>query len=78
LVPVVEKGKKSMDPETKLRKMVKDMGKVNSVYGGFEIRVAKPALFPWSRVFNLLTGIDHEVWINKREGKICITTEPRV
>jgi hypothetical protein len=67
-----------MDPETKLRKMVKDTGKVNSVYGGFEVWVAKPALFPWYRVFNLLTDIDHEVWINKREGKICITTEPRV
>jgi hypothetical protein len=67
-----------MDLETKLKKMVKDTGKVNSVYGGFEIRVAKPGLFPWYRVFNLLIEIGHEVWIGKREGKIYITTEPRV
>ncbi len=67
-----------MNLEAKLRKMVQDTGTVNSVYGGFEIWVAKPTLFPWYRVFNLLTYIDHEVWINKRENKICITAEPKV
>jgi hypothetical protein len=67
-----------MDPEEQVRKMVGDTGKVDAVYGGFEIWVAKPTLFPWYRVFNLLTDIGHEVWINKREDKICITTEPKV
>jgi hypothetical protein len=67
-----------MDPEERLRKMVKDTGEVNSVYGGFEIRVAKPALFPWHKTFNLLMDIGQEVWITKREGKIYITTEPKV
>jgi hypothetical protein len=76
--PCCNERKRIVDLETKLKKIVKDTGKVNSVYGGFEILIAKPALFPWYRVFNLLTDIDQEVWINKREGKICITTEPRV
>ena len=66
-----------MDPEERLKKMVKDTGKVNSVYGGFEIGVSKPTLFPWPKVFNLLTEIGQEVWINKREGKIYITSEPK-
>jgi len=67
-----------MDPEEQLKKIVKDTGEVNSVYGGFEIRVSKPVLFPWYKIFNQLIDIDQEVWLNKVEGKINITSKPRV
>jgi hypothetical protein len=66
-----------MDPEEQLKKIVKDTGEVNSVYGGFEIKVFKPALFPWYKIFNQLIDIDQEVWINKVEGNIMITSKPR-
>jgi hypothetical protein len=67
-----------MDQEERLKKIVKDTGEVNSVYGGFEIRVFKQALFPWYKIFNQLIDIDQEVWINKVEGKINIISKPRV
>jgi hypothetical protein len=66
-----------MDPEEQLKRIVKDTGEVNSVYGGFEIKVSKPALFPWYKIFNQLIDIDQEVWLNKVEGKINITSKPR-
>ena len=66
-----------MDPEEQLKRIVKDTGEVNSVYGGFEIKVSKPALFPWDKIFNQLIDIDQEVWLNKVEGKINITSKPR-
>ena len=67
-----------MDPEERLKKIVKDTGKVNYVYGGFEIKVSKPDLFPWYKVFNQLIEIGQEVWINKIEDRINITSKPRV
>ena len=67
-----------MDPEERLKKIVKDTGEVNSVYGGFEIKVSKPALFLWFKIFDQLIQIDQEVWVNKMEGKINITSKPRV
>jgi len=66
-----------MDPEERLKKIVKDTGEVNYVYGGFEIKVSKPNLFPWEKVFKQLIEIGQEVWINKEEGKINITSKPR-
>jgi len=67
-----------MDPEERLKRLVKDTGKVNYVYSGFEINVSKPTLFPWYKVFNQLTEIGQEVWISKMEGKISIISKPRV
>lgn len=67
-----------MDAEERLKKIVKDTGKVNSVYGGFEIKVSKPALFPWYKIFNQLIEIGQEVWISRMEGKISIISKPRV
>jgi len=65
-----------MDPVERLKKIVEDTGEVHSVYGGFEIRVLKPTLFPWYRAMNELLEIGQEIWINKKEGKICIISEP--
>ncbi len=67
-----------MGPEERLKKLLRDTGEVNSAYGGFEIKVSKPTLFPWHKVFNQLIGIDQDIWVNRKEGKICITSEPKV
>jgi hypothetical protein len=72
------KRRKGMDPEERLKKMVKDTGEVNPVYGGLEIRVLKPNLFPWYKVFRLLIEIGQEIWVNEKEGKVCIISEPKV
>jgi hypothetical protein len=67
-----------MDPEERLREIVKDTGEVNSVYGGVEIKVLKPTLFPWHKVFNQLIEIGQEIWVNRKEGRIHITSEPKI
>lgn len=67
-----------MDPEERLRKIVRDTGEVNPVYGGFEIKVSKPTLFPWHKVFNQLIEIGQEIWVHRKEGKIHITSETKI
>ncbi len=67
-----------MDPLERLRKIVKDTGEINSVYGGYEIEVLKPTLFPWFKVFNLLIEIGQKVWVEKKENKIHIISEPKI
>jgi hypothetical protein len=69
---------KPVDPEAQLKKMVKDTGEVNSVYGGFEIKVFRPTLFPWHKVFNQLIEIGQEIWVNRKEGRIHIISEPKI
>ena len=65
-----------MDAVERLKEMVEDTGDVDSVYGGFEIRIVKPTLFPWYKVINELLEIGQEIWIAKKEGRICIISEP--
>jgi len=67
-----------MDVGDRLKKIVKDTGEVSSVYGGFEIRVLKPNIFPWYKTIKQLIDIGQETWVNEKEGKICITSEPKV
>ena len=67
-----------MDAVERLKDMVEDTGDVNSVYGGFEIRIVKPTLFPWYKVFNQLIEIGQEVWISKIEGKMSIISNPKI
>jgi hypothetical protein len=67
-----------MDVEERLKKIVKDTGEVTSVYGGFEIRVLKPNIFPWYKIIKQLIDIGQEIWLNEKEGKICIISEPKV
>jgi len=65
-----------MDPEERLKKIMLKTGEVAPVLGGFKIRVINPALFPWHQVFNQLIEISQEVWINKKEDKIYISSKP--
>jgi len=67
-----------MDPLEKLRKVAKDTGEIDSVYGGFQIKVLKPTLFPWYNVLDYLLEIGQEVWVRKSEGEIQITSEPKM
>lgn len=67
-----------MDAEERLKTIVKDTGMVRPVYGGFEIKVTKPTLFPWYKVFNLLIELGQEIWISNGEEKIHITSKPKV
>jgi hypothetical protein len=65
-----------MNQIERLRKMVEDTGEVNSVYGGFEVRILKPALFPWLTVVDELLEIGQEAWIAKKNRQICILSKP--
>jgi len=67
-----------MNPEERLKKIVKDAGEVNYVYSGFEIHISKPTAFPWYKVFNQLIEIGQEVWISKTEGKMAIHSKPKI
>ena len=51
-----------MDLEKRLKKIVLKTGEVNSVLGGFKIRVINPPLFPWYQVIDQLIEHGQEVW----------------
>ena len=50
-----------MDLQDKVLKIAGDTGEVAPVYGGYEITVVKPDLFPWHAVFDLLIETGQEV-----------------
>jgi hypothetical protein len=67
-----------MDPQDKVMEILGDTGEVAPEYGGYEITVVNPDLFPWHAVLDLLTEIGQDIWITKKDGKIRINTEPNV
>jgi hypothetical protein len=67
-----------VDPMEKLKELSGGSAKVVAIYGGFEIRIVKPTLFPWYNVIRLLIDIGQEIWISRKEGRICITSEPAI
>ena len=67
-----------MDPQDEVIKIVGDTGEVAPEYGGYEIIVVKPDLFPWRAVLDLLIETGQEIWITKNDGKIRINTEPEI
>jgi hypothetical protein len=66
------------DPETQLKRIIKETGETQAIYGGFEIKVLTPALFPWHELLNQLFEIGQKVWVERREGKIYIVSEPNI
>jgi hypothetical protein len=66
------------DPEERLKGMIGETGKVSPAYGGYDIKVSKPTLFPWYDVISELIKIGQDVWISKKEGKIHIVSEHRI
>jgi hypothetical protein len=77
-IKAIPMGEGMVDPVEQLRKMVKDTGEIDSIYGGFEIKVSKPTRFPWYNILNLLIEIGHEIWVSKKGDKIHITSKPKV
>ena len=65
-----------MDPEERLKKIILKTGEVAPVLGGFEIGVINPPLFPWHQVIDQLIENGQQVWINKKEDKIYISSKP--
>jgi hypothetical protein len=65
-----------MDPEERLKKIILKTAEVDSVLGGFKIRVIDPSLFPWYQVFDQFIEIGQEVWINKTGGQLYINSKP--
>lgn len=65
-----------MDPEERLERIILKTAEVDSVLGGFKIRVINPALFPWYQVFDQLIEIGQEVWINKTGGQLYVNFKP--
>ena len=55
-----------MDPQDEVIKIVDGKGEVAPEYGGYEIKVVKPDLFPRHTVLDLLIETGQEVWITKK------------
>jgi hypothetical protein len=66
------------DPETELKRIIKETGEVHAIYGGFEIKVLSPRSFPWHKLLDQLIEIGQKVWVERREGKIYIVSEPKI
>ena len=66
-----------MDPQDEVIKIVGETGEVAPEYGGYEIKVVKPDLFPWHAVLDVLIETGQEIWITKY-GEIRINTKPKV
>lgn len=59
-----------------LKSLIGNSGKVEELYGGFEITVLDEALFPWQGVFDLLLDLAHDIWVTRPTDKVIILTKP--
>ena len=62
----------------KLREAIKDTGKLEEQYGGFDILVLDKEKFPWAAVFELLIDSGFQIWIDKKNSHIEINSKPEV
>lgn len=63
------------DAEETLKKIVRDSGHVEPIYGGYQIIVRDSSTFPWESVFKLLLSLCFEVLVRKKDGNIEIISE---
>jgi hypothetical protein len=61
-----------------LRDMIVRSGRVEEVYGGYEITITDTEHFPWYPVINFLLERSFEVWMNKTEYGLSIMSKPAV
>jgi len=61
--------------EVELKALVADTGTVNSIVGGYEVRVLNGKQFPWAVVLDYLVGQGLEVWVTK-EDVLVIKSKP--
>ena len=62
----------------KLKDEIKDTGKIDEQYGGFDILVLDNERFPWPSVFEMLIDSGFQIWINKKDSHIEIISKPEV
>ena len=58
--------------------MIGNNGKVEDVYGGYEIMVNNIDKFPWYKIFMFLLESSFEVWMVKSNSKLIIMSKPAV
>ena len=61
-----------------LRDMIQDTGRVEEVYGGYEIVIDNAEEFPWYKICTILLESYFEVWIVKSNSKLIIMSKPAV
>lgn len=61
-----------------LRDMISRSGRVEEVYGGYEITITDTEHFPWYKVIYFLLDCAFEVWMEKTEYGLLILSKPAV
>lgn len=61
-----------------IKDMIGNNGKVEDVYGGYEIMVHNIDQFPWYKIFMFLLESSFEVWMVKSNSKLIIMSKPAV
>lgn len=62
----------------KLHEVIKETGKIDEQYGGFDILVLDNDQFPWTAVFEMLIDSGFQIWINKKDSHLEINAKPEV
>ena len=62
----------------KLKETIKNTGKIEEQYGGFDILVLDNKEFPWTSVFEMLIDSGFQIWISKKNSNIEIISKPEV
>lgn len=58
--------------------LIGDAGECVTEYGGVAIKVLDPGRFPWEHVLRTLLNLNHEVYIDERNGFLVIISKPKV
>jgi hypothetical protein len=61
-----------------LRDMISKSGRVEEIYGGYEITITDTGRFPWYKVTYFLLESSFEVWIKKTEYGLLIMSKPAI
>lgn len=65
------------DPILVIKEIIKDAGDVAEELGGFLIRIVNEKKFPWIEVCRYLLSLNHDVWMETRDGELYIITSPK-
>lgn len=65
------------DPLITVKGIVRDTGEVTEELGGFLIKVKDRKNFPWADICRYLLSLNHDVWMEMREGELYIVTSPK-
>lgn len=68
---------KYCSPEVLMSFLIGGSGRCSSEYGGVVITVLKPNEFPWEQVFRTLLNLNHEIYVEERDGLLTIVSKPK-